>query len=346
MTDSATTANSTASLGGGDLAAPVDTQPNAAMAAMTAAGDEGVSKEVVEMLKKQLVEKQNQVASLRVFQDHYQAEQRNFLSKTQEAAIAYTKELDDGASTNNKQYTESLKAWSANLHTHPAETLEQQMPLAVLVDCASADKKRARDAEAAASESAEALKASNEKCDGLELEKEKFRKLYTEMQALANERQQQAEELAMRNAQITGAAKRHDFTFQTSREVRQPAAAASAAPTMPAVPAMPTVPAALNTGLSAAERAAEAPSFGSAGLASTLDVASGGKTRMPAAAHNPAATLASFIHQSGGLGGNRIMRTSTTHGILGGTNDGPSASGSNGSDDVAAAIRATATLGM
>jgi hypothetical protein len=90
-----------------------------------------------------------------------------------------------------------------------------------------------------------------------------------------------------------------------------------------------------------AERAAEAPSLGG-GLASTLDVASGGKARM---AYNPAASLANFIHQSGG-GGGRIMRTSTTHGILGGTNDGPSASGSSGSDDVAAAIRATAGLGM
>ena len=327
MTDLATAANGTTPPGGGDPAAPMETQTNAAMAA---AGDDGASKELVEMLKKQLAEKQSQVASLRVFQDHYQAEQRNFLTKTQEAAIAYTNELDDRASTNNKQYTESLKAWSANLHAHPAETLEQQMPLAVLVDCASADKKRARDAEAVAAETADALKASNEKCDGLELEKEKYRKLYAEMQALANERQQQAEELAMRNAQITGAAKRHDFTFQTSREARQPAAIAA--------------PAALHAGLSAAERAAEAPSLGG-GLASTLDVASGGKARMVAPPHDPAATLANFIHQSGG-GGGRIMRTSTTHGILGGTNDGPSSSGSNGSDDVAAAIRATVGLGM
>jgi hypothetical protein len=325
MSDSATAANGTAPSGGGDPAAPMDAQPSAAMAA---AGDEGASKELVEMLKKQLAEKQHQVASLRVFQDHYQAEQRSFLTKTQEAAIAYTKELDDGASTNNKQYTESLRAWSANLHTHPAETLEQQMPLGILIDCASADKKRAREAESVATETADALKASNEKCDGLEVEKEKYRKLYTEMQALANERQQQAEELAMRNAQITGAAKRHDFTFQTSREVRPPA------------------PATLNTGLSAAERAAEAPSLGGGGLASTLDVASGGKARMAAPAYNPAATLANFIHQSGGGGGGRIMRTSTTHGILGGTNDGPSASGSSGSDDVAAAIRATAGMGM
>jgi hypothetical protein len=220
MADLATAANGTAALGGGDPAAPMDAQPSTTM---TAAGDDGASKELVEMLKKQLAEKQNQVASLRVFQDHYQAEQRSFLTKTQEAAIAYTKELDDGASTNNKQYTESLRAWSANLHTHPAETLEQQMPLGILIDCASADKKRAREAESVATETADALKASNEKCDGLEVEKEKYRKLYTEMQALANERQQQAEELAMRNAQITGAAKRHDFTFQTSREVRPPA---------------------------------------------------------------------------------------------------------------------------
>jgi hypothetical protein len=310
----------------------MDTQTSAAM---SAAGDEGASKELVEMLKKQLAEKQHQVASLRVFQDHYQAEQRSFLTKTQEAAIAYTKELDDGASTNNKQYTESLRAWSANLHTHPAETLEQQMPLGILIDCASADKKRAREAESVATETADALKASNEKCDGLEVEKEKYRKLYTEMQALANERQQQAEELAMRNAQITGAAKRHDFTFQTSREVRQPAPTGALA-----------APAGLNTGLSAAERAAEAPSLGGGGLASTLDVASGGKARMAAPTYNPAATLANFIHQSGGGGGGRIMRTSTSHGILGGTNDGPSASGSSGSDDVAAAIRATAGMGM
>lgn len=316
MSDVAATANMTTSPNGGNsaLAMTLDTQ---ASTALSTTGDEGASRELVEMLKQQLAEKQSQVASLRVFQDHYQTEQRNFLTKTQQAAIAYTTELDEGASTQNKQYTGSLKAWSANLHAHPAETLEQQMPLAVLVDCASADKKRAREAEAVAAETAEALKASNEKCDGLEAEKQKYLKLFTEMQALANERQQQAEELAMRNAQITGAAKRHDFTFQTSRE-RQPVA--------------------LSAGLSAAERAAEAPSGAALGLSSTLDVASGGKARMATALYNPAATLANFINQSGAAGGSRIMRTSTPHGLLGGSTDGPSASGS---DDVAAAIRAT-----
>lgn len=345
MSDLTANANSTPSfVVGGNEATPMATQSSP----MALAGDDGVSKEIVEMLKKQLADKSSQVASLRVFQDHYQTEQRNFLTKTQEAAIAYTKELDDGASTNNKQYTESLKNWSANLHSHSAETLEQQMPLAMLVDCASADKKRARDAESVALETSEALKAANEKCDGLEASNEKYIKLYSEMQALANERQQQAEELALRNAQITGAAKRHDFTFQTSRE-RQPAVAPSA----------PSAPPTFSAGLSASERAMESPLGGlgglgglglGSGLSSTLDVASGGKARMAPSAYNPAATLANFIHQSGGGsvgGGSRIMRTATSHGLLGGTSDGPSASGAtSGSDDVAAAIRATLGTGM
>ena len=332
-TNASTDANTTPTGAVAGIATPMAIEsPTPLAAGMSSAPSTGSenSPEFVAMLKKQLEEKTTQVANLRVFKDAYDSRNRDYMPSTQAAALEYTKDLPATVSEHNQQYVGSLQRIAEGKASTHAETLEEHMPLAILVDCASADKKRARDAESQLADSASALKEANQKVDEERQEKEKFVKYASEMEALANERQQQAEEMAMRYAQITGTMRRGDFSLQASRAVARPTPPSSATPTTPA-----GAPAVMATGLAAGERVDVAPPA----MTATLDVASGGKARMRNI--DPTTALSAFVNQQG-LGSSRIMRNQGTHGILGGAADGaPSSSGASaGSYDLAAAIRA------
>ena len=293
----------------------MESQPSDAVPAGEA---EAPSAELVAMLKRQLNEKAEQVASLRVYKEQYDSRNRDFLGQTQETAVQYTKDMAGVVSEHNQQYVPALQDFAAKMHATPAERLDQQMPLAVMIDCASADKKRARDAETKLAESTEALQAANQKADAATAEKDKYFKLYTEMQKLAEERQNEAEDLSTRYQALVGNARRQDFRHSSSREQRL------APPTKDA----PT------TGLDAASRAIEAPPLGA--VTTTLDVASG-KSKMPYI--DPTSALSAFVAGQG-AGGNRVMRAASAHHLLGASSDGASSASASSNPELIAAIRA------
>ena len=133
---------------------------------------------------------------------------------------------------------------------------------------------------------------------------------------LAEERQAQAEDLAMRYAQITGAARRHDFSLPASRERKSVAAA---------------------TGLSAEER--QSVDLPAGALGTTLDVASGKRPMPVSSGFSGCDGLLDMLKNN--YGSARVMRSSTQHTILGGSSEGPSSS-SGANLDLAATIRAAA----
>jgi len=293
----------------------METQPKTD-AHSIAGEDDAPTKEMVDLLKKQLAEKTHDIAHLRAKTDAIDTQNRDFLAGLQADAVEHMKGVEASAEPHQKQYISALNDWAQNMHKHPAEKIDEQMPLAILVHNASATIKRTREDAAAAGEKEEALKSALAGNETLEVEKDKLQKRLNEMEVLANERQQQAEEVALRLAQVTGTAKRYDFSNPTSREM----------------------PRKITSGRSASEIAAEAPM---SALATTIDAASIGNGKAPAMSIDPTSALASFVSQNGGAGSSRLMPTGSTHSLLGGPNRSEGSSSNTGTSDVVAAIRAS-----
>jgi len=320
----------------------------------TAPPSAGDDTELVAMLKQQLKDKCTEAASLRQYRDHYQTDQRDYVNRKQEDAVAYMNELSNHPSVEAgmRHYVPSLQTWSQSLASHPSETLEQQMPLALMVDCASADRKRARDVETQLAEQTEMVKQLSEEKDKERSEKEKFQRMHDSMKDLASERLAESEDLMQRLASAQNNQQRWNFANPTSRE-RVGAALGTSAPRMGGGTAKTAaeaqalaangIPSNLATGgLTGAERLTEAAP---GGMATTVDTASG-KARLGARSSfvDPTQTLASFIGTQGGFGGMRIMRSGTQHSILGGASEPPSGgTWSAETMDVAAAIRAASS---
>ena len=309
---------------GGSTISTMDAPPTTPLAG---GNDDAPTRESYEMIKRQLAQQTNEMAGLRFKAEAYDTTKRDFLSATQQEAIEYVKQMPDRVAPANAEYVAVLQKWAEGLPHTPAEKLEDQMPLAVLVDCASAGAKRAREAESVAAEKDEALKLALKGGEEKDVELHKVRKERDEMKELAEERQAQAEELALRYAQITGAARRNDFSLPASRE-RQPSA-----------PVADGAPGSMASGLSASERASVAPPMG--GVANTLDVASGKKPMRAAVAAGHFAGSGLLDMLKGNVGSGRVMRASTQHVLLGGSSDG-GASSSGADTDLAATIRAAA----
>ena len=215
--------------------------------------------------------------------------------------------------------------WAEKMHEQPAEKLEEQMPLAVMIDCASRNSKRARELGDTAKDKDEALQLALQAKEEADAKYSKVSKERDEMQALAEERQTHNEELTLRIEQMHGTARRYNFQNPTSRE-RAPA------------PAPAPAPARIESGMSASERAEFAAPIG--GITSTLDVASRGAARVC----NP---LLDMLKMSG-AGSGRVMRSNSANGLLGGIQEGGASSSSFASNDpdVAAAIRGAMSGGF
>jgi len=250
------------------------------------AGDyEAPTQELVSMLKAQLAAKDSDIANLRVKAEIVDQQKREYIDGQRESVQGFLKEKLEEASSTDKPYLASLCRWSDSLNSIPSEKLEDNMPLAVLVaNCSASDKKRRLD-DGAAAEKDEALRQMAADKEAANEKAEKFQKMWSEMQQLAEERQKAAEELSQKLARVTGVATRYAYSMPSSREVPSSTNSATGGDVPPANGKEP-----MRTG-GVVENAA------SNGLVTTVDVASNRVTT--ALPPNPINALSSFIHSTG-----------------------------------------------
>lgn len=178
--------------------------------------------------------------------------------------------------------------WSNSCHK--SEKLEQTMPLARLVSCASAQFKRSREEASQHEAKKDHVAAMAKKQDELVSSLDAKVARIGELEALCNERQASAEKLQAELARIGGLKQAFDFNNASSREAVAPAALTSCA--------------------------AEAKSSIAPNMVASTSVASA------AAVEDE---LLSFVNAaSSGYAGNRICQSATGHAYLGvsGSSDG------------------------
>lgn len=304
---------------------------SAMSAAPPVADDDTPSKELVEMLKKQLAEANSDRATLRVKAEQVDQQKRDFLSENSESMQSYLKELHDNATPHDKSYLDAMCRWGDGVLKTPSEKLEENMSIAVLVANASANSKRSRESEEAAVEKENALRQAMSDKEAAVAEKDKYQKLYTEMKALAEERQGSAEELASRLARVTGTA--HKYAYSHSAASRERTAAAPE----PLSTTTNTASAATNGKAPVVNNSATPDA---AGLVTMQDNASGGLQTQEHV--SPIDALSSFIG-SNGSGGSRYYHNKAHDLVLGNSEGSSSSSRSNAaaeSANIAAVVRA------
>lgn len=282
-----------------------------------------VTNETHEQLKRELAAEREKNARLVPKAEAFDSQKREFLSQVHGKAPDVMKHLESISNVDNRPYVEKLQSFAQTMHNVPAEKLDDSMPLALMIDCASAQLKRERDTTEHDGAKDQMLKDQLETIDGLRGDNDKLQKRCAEVVALADERGYANEELTQRLTQVAGTARRFDFSLKGSRETPSESTTAPAS----------QVPLKMSTG-GAGLIAQDMPSTG---ISTSLDVAS--RKAPMRAPMDPTASLAAYISQTGDSSG-RIMRSSTAHDLLGG--GGGSASSSMSMDtDLTAVVRAS-----
>ena len=319
-----------------------------------------VSRETYEMLKAQMAKQQETIATLRAHKDSADAASRDFIKETAEDSNKFLQTLAEQASTPmQKQMIAGIQERLNGLAATPAEQLDQEMPVAVMVHCASANMKKRDLDDGTAKERAEELRKQLAKNEELEQEVQKKARQLSEVQQLAEERQAQTEELGRKLAALTGAARRYDFNIPTSRHTGLASNAAPMNATAAAAASLAASHAAAQSSDNAAKAAAEANGIPStmstggnaagkapmtsnnvnnSGLTTTHHLASGGMANNARPTMPTADGFASWA-MSMGNGGARAFVTKGLSDTLG-LQDRPDASGAGGSSNSNAPGRA------
>ena len=291
------------------------------------AGVDAPSPELVEMLKRQLAQQTTQIAQLRAKADAHDTGKHEMCKKVQPDGLAYlTDHVSKQVTPENQQYVDILLNRARNMHAVSNEKLDDEMPYAVLLDCASATHRTATKREREATESSEALKNAMQQKEVYESENNKLQKQLNEQISLNEERLAQSEEMAYKLAQVTGVAQRYNFQNPASRTIQRPVD-----PPLPKQTET-NAPATLATGMNASEMKMEAP--GAVGLTSTLNVASG---KLPMRA-------ASFLDKlrASGPGNSKFLPTDAIRSVIGGKDEGPPGGSKGGAGPSAELINAIA----
>ena len=320
--------------------------------------DDGmVSRETFDMLKKQLAEQQQVVANLRAHKESVDQASRAFINETIEDSTKYLETISSGLPAMQKQMIGSFHDRFKGMAQAPAEKLDSEMPLAVLVHCASANAREVMSQNQINAAKDEELKKSLSRIEELEADNAKKARQVSEVSALAEERQAQAEELGAKLAAITGAARRYDFSLPSSRHTglassgpsaTEQAAASLAASHLKAQPAAPSavtppvnngVPTTIATGGNG-----KAPMAPQETYTSTVYAASAGMGAAPVN-HTPDGFASwAMLH---GEGGSRVMRSSAgNNSLLGAGMEEPGSSSTPSNFDLSAAIKAASGSSM
>jgi len=252
-----------------------------------AAAADGYSKEYVDSLKAQLQAKAEAMAHMTVRLEKVDGLQRATITKLQPEISEFVASL---AASNPEQADELAPMIEWSNSCHKSEKLEQTMPLARLVSCASAQFKRSREEASQNEAKKEHVAAMAKKQDELVTSLDAKVARIGELEALCNERQAAAEKLQAELARIGGLKQAFDFNNASSREASAPAALTSCA--------------------------AEAKLGIAPNMVASTSVASA------AAVEDE---LLSFVNaSSSGYAGNRICQSATGHAYLGvsGSSDG------------------------
>lgn len=319
--------------------------------------DDMISRETFEMVKKQLAVEQQRVAALRAHKDSADQAARQFISDTHSDGVAYLETLGNDLPPMQKAMIGEFKQRLTDMPNTPAEQLDADMPLAVLVHCASSNaKKRAMDDDAA-KERADELRKVLQENEELKAENAKKSKIITDVSALAEERHAQTEEACRKLAALTGAARKYDFSLPSSRHSGLSSATSAAAASLAAahLDAQPQAPAKTLTpseqmGIPSSIAAGKQPvnstidqaatNANPEGITSTIHAASmggaGGVIAPGAGVLPTAAGFASWTMRMG-AGGARVHRSAGPHEILGGSGQGPTSDGAGSSSGVSGA---------
>lgn len=253
-------------------------------APMTDAG-ESFSKEYVEKLKADLAAKNEEASKLKAFKTQHDDKQREVISKLQPDIQGFI----EGLVKDNQDYAQDMRPlvdWSRGCHE--STQLDTAMPLARLVSCASAAMKRTREEASVLSEKANTLGGTMKELEELKAADSAKAQRITELENLANERQEANTKLQEELAKAGLVKDKFDFSKVASRE---------AAP----------------------KENGKAPMVdaGQAGLSAVTSNASRGP------AFSMEDELFSFIRgSSSSLGSSKINQSSTAHSLLGASQGG------------------------
>jgi len=183
-------------------------------APVTDAG-ESFSKEYVEKLKADLAAKNEEASKLKAFKNAHDDKQREVISKLQPDIQSYI----EGLAKDNADYAQDMKPlvdWSRSCHE--STSLETAMPLARVISCASAAMKRTREEASVLSEKATTLGATMKELEELKAADSAKAQRITELEQLANERQEANSKLQDELAKAGIIKDKFDFSKVTSRE--------------------------------------------------------------------------------------------------------------------------------
>lgn len=244
---------------------------------------ETFSKEYVEKLKADLAAKADEASKLKAFKTQHDDKQREVISKLQPDIQGFI----EGLVKDNADYAQDmrpLQEWSRSCHE--STSLETAMPLARVISCASAAYKRTREEASVLSEKANTLGSTMKELEELKAADSAKAQRITELEALANERQEANTRLQEELAKAGLVKDRFDFSKVASRE---------AAP----------------------KEEDKAAATGESGLTAVTSNASRG----PAVAMDD--ELMSFVRGSSkSMGSSKIMQSATPHAYLGATQGG------------------------
>ena len=257
-------------------------------AAVSDTAGETYSKEYVEKLKADLAAKNEEASKLKAFKQSHDDKQREVISKLQPDIQSYI----EGLAKDNADYAQDMRPlveWSRSCHE--SQSLETAMPLARVISCASAAMKRTREEASMASEKANSLGAAMKELEELKAADSAKAQRITELEQLANERQEANSKLQDELAKAGIIKDKFDFSKVASREASPKEEGTKA----PAVVDAPT---------------------GEAGLKTVTSNASRG----PVALEDE---LMSFVRgSSSGIGSSKLFQSSTAHSLLGATQGG------------------------
>ena len=252
-------------------------------APMTDAG-ETFSKDYVDKLKADLAAKAEEASKLKAFKHQHDEKQRAVISQLQPDIQGFI----EGLAKDNQDYAQDMRPlvdWSRSCHE--SQSLETAMPLARVISCASAQFKRTREEASVLSEKANTLGATMKELEELKAADSAKAQRITELEALANERQEANSRLQEELAKAGLVKDRFDFSKVASREAAPKEEEKAAAPT------------------------------GESGLTAVTSNASRG----PAMSMDD--ELISFVRGSSkGIGSSKINQSSTAHSLLGASQGG------------------------
>lgn len=267
---------------------------------------ETFSKEYVEKLKQEAAARDEENAKLRAFKATHDEQQRGIVTKLQPEVMEFMGVLNNQFPDHVPQMS-TIDAWSKN--AHESNSLESAVPLSRVISCASALYKRTREEASQNAEKAGNLGDSMKKIEELEASDAKKTQRITELEALCNERQANAQAMQDELARAGLLKDKFDFSKTASRE------ATAATP-------------ATEAGAVKSEQAQLNMTTGAAGASATLTAVTSQASRQPMD------DLLSYVTgKSTSIGSHRIGQSGTGHAILG-------AGQGSVDDEIASAIRA------